>query len=247
MEAQIITDGLSGIHNSNMDASIERLKKSGGYQDQSTVIISPCVGDIPPAVVQSWASLIRPMNQKVVGPIFIEGMEVGAAYQAAIEMILGNPELSTYKYMLTIETDNMPPPDGLLKLYESIEGKVDGKKYDVASGLYWTKGEGGQSMIYGDPNVIPKGFQPQVPIAQAVQECNGLGMGFTLFRLEMFKNPNLPKPIFKTLQQYMPGVGVSVMTQDLYAYNELAKLGYRFCSDNRVLVGHRDRVSGIIW
>jgi hypothetical protein len=238
MESKIVTDGLSGFHNSNMDASIARLKKGGTYKDMSTVIISPCIGDIPPAIVQSWASLIRPMNQKIVGPIFIEGMEVGAAYQMAVEMILGNPELSTFKYMLTIETDNMPPPDGLLKLYESIEGEVDGQKYDCVSGLYWCKGEGGAPMIYGNPYEMPKNFIPQIPMPEAVQPANGLGMGFGLFRIEMFKHPRIPKPVFKTMQQFTP---------DLHAFMELGKLGFRFASDNRVRVGHRDRQTGIIW
>ena len=42
-------------------------------------------------------------------------------------------------------------------------------------------------MIYGDPKGM-MGFQPQVPRANQVQECNGTGMGFTLFDLELFKD-----------------------------------------------------------
>ena len=47
--------------------------------------------------------------------------------------------------MLTVEQDNLPPQDGIMKLYESIE-----EGFDVVSGLYWTKGDAGQPMIYGD-------------------------------------------------------------------------------------------------
>src|SRR5574343_423476 len=156
-----------GYHNKDLDVSNERLEKSKTYRDLSTIIIFPTCGVIPARVVQSWLSLMRPMNQKVIGPIFAIGMEVGQAYTSLIEMILANPELSTYKYILTIEEDNMPPADGLLKLYENID------KYDVIQGLYWTKGEGGQPMIYGDPKVMPKNFIPQKPLFDQIQPANG--------------------------------------------------------------------------
>lgn len=230
-----------GVHNKDLDTSAERLEKSKSYRDLSTIIICPTRGMIPARVVQSWMSLMRPMNQKVIGPIFISGMEVGAAYNAAIESILANPELSKYKYILTIEEDNMPPSDGLLKLYESMD------KYDVVQGLYWTKGEGGQPMIYGDPKVVPKSFIPQIPKAGEVQECNGLGMGFNLFKLDIFKDPNVPKPWFRTVQEVVQGQGAKAYTQDLYFYEGAAKCGYKYACDNRVRVGHYDYVNDVIW
>jgi hypothetical protein len=229
-----------GIHNKDLDSSVNRLEKSKSYRDLSTIIICPTRGQIPARVVQSWMGLMRPMNQKVVGPIFISGMEVGAAYNAGIEMILANPDLSQYKYVLTIEEDNMPPADGLLKLYEDME------KYDVVQGLYWTKGEGGQPMIYGDPNVMPKNFIPQVPQLNTVQHCNGLGMGFNLFKLDIFKDPDIPKPWFKTVQEVVSG-GARAYTQDLYFYENAAKAGYVFACDNRIKVGHYDYTNDIVW
>jgi hypothetical protein len=229
-----------GVHNKDLDVSADRLEKSKSYKDLSTIIICPTRGQIPARVVQSWMGLMRPMNQKVIGPIFAIGMEVGAAYNYLIEMILNHPELSQYKYIMTIEEDNMPPADGLLKLYESME------KYDVVQGLYWTKGEGGQPMIYGNPQVIPKSFTPQIPQLDQVQECNGLGMGFNLYKLDMFKNPRLPKPWFKTVQEVVAG-GAKAYTQDLYFYENAGKEGYRFACDNRVKVGHYDFQNDIIW
>lgn len=229
-----------GYHNKDLDTSVARLEKSRSYKDLSTIIICPTRGQIPARVVQSWMGLMRPMNQKVIGPIFAIGMEVGQAYNSLIESILANPELSTYKYIMTIEEDNAPPADGLLKLYESMD------KYDVVQGLYWTKGEGGQPMIYGDPAVMPKNFIPQMPKLNEVQEANGLGMGFNLYKLDMFKNPNLQKPWFKTVQEVTP-TGARAYTQDLYFYENAAKLGYRFACDNRVRVGHFDYNSDIMW
>jgi len=230
-----------GQHNKDLENSINRLKQSGTYKDLSTIIICPTRGQIPAKVVQYWMGLMRPMNQKVIGPIFGIGMEVGESYNNMIQSILDNPELSQWKYILTIEEDNCPPADGLLKLYENID------EYDVVQGLYWTKGEGGQPMIYGSPAVMPKNFIPQMPIPGQIQQANGLGMGFNLFKLDIFKNPNVPKPWFKTVQEVIPGQGARAYTQDLYFYENAAKAGYKFACDNRVLVGHYSFADDKMW
>jgi hypothetical protein len=227
-----------GKHNKDLEEAINRLKKSKSYQDLSTIIICPTRGVIPARVVQSWLSLMRPMNQKVIGPLFATGMEVGEAYNQMILSILSNPELSTYKYVLTIEEDNMPPCDGLLKLYENID------KYDVVGGLYWTKGDEGQPMIYGDPNVTPKNFIPQLPKLESIQPCNGMGMGFHLFRMDIFKK--MPSPWFKTLQEVSNG-GARTYTQDLFFYEEGAKYGFTYACDTRVSVGHYAYEQDIVW
>lgn len=246
MEAQIVVPDFSGKNN-NLDKSIKRLEKSGTYKDLSTIIICPTRGQIPAKVVQSWMGLIKPMNQMVIGPLFAIGLEVGEAYNNMIQMILDNPNLSKFKYILTVEEDNMPPADGLMKLYESLEGKVDGNKYDVVQGIYWTKGEEGQPMIYGNPLEQPKSFRPQLPIPDSVQPANGLGMGFNLWRLDIFKDPKLRKPWFKTLNQVTPGVGVQMYTQDLYFFEDAGKHGYKFACDTRVRVGHYSFQDDIIW
>jgi hypothetical protein len=229
-----------GYHNRDLDVTNDRLEKSKSYQDLSTIIICPTRGQIPARVVQSWMGMMRPMNQKVIGPLFAIGMEVGQAYCSMIEMVLNNPELSKWKYILTIEEDNAPPADGLLKLYESMD------KFDVVSGLYWTKGEGGMAMQYGDPKVFPKNFIPQKPIPNTVTECNGLGMGFGLFKLDIFKNKNLPKPWFRTVQEVVGG-GARAYTQDLFFFEQAAKLGYRYAVDSRVLVSHYDFQNDVMW
>jgi len=237
MQAQIVIPNTEGFHNSN-PLSANRLTKSKTYKDLSTIIICPTRGQIPAKVVQSWMGLMRPMNQKVIGPLFAIGMEVGEAYNQMIQNILNNPELATYKYILTIEEDNMPPADGLMKLYENIDN------YDVVGGIYWTKGDEGQPMIYGDPNVLPKNFIPQIPKLETIQPCNGMGMGFHLFKMDIFKK--MPSPWFKTLQEVVNG-GARVYTQDLYFYEEGAKYGFTYSCDTRVKVGHYDINSDIIW
>jgi hypothetical protein len=229
-----------GIHN-NSDY-VARLEKEKSYRDLSTIIVCPTRGMIPARIVQSWQSMIRPMNQKVIGPIFMEGMEVGEAYNHVIKMILENPELNTFRFMLTLEEDNAPPPDGLIKLYESIDD------YDAVGGLYWTKGEGGQPMCYGDPNGMPMNFIPQIPQPETITACNGLGMGFTLFRLEMLKDKRFDYGNwFKTKQEIAPGGGAQVYTQDLWFFQKARELGYKFACDARVRVGHYDVNNQIMW
>lgn len=235
-----------GRHNANWDATQSRLIKGATYKDCATICVIPTRGLIPARVVQSWMNLMAPMNQKFTRMIF-EGLEVGQAYQQAFEAIVANPELAKWPYVLTLEEDNLPPPDGLIKLIEAIEGGVDGKKYDAVGGLYWTKGEEGQPMIYGDPADLPLNFRPQPPRVETVHPCNGLGMGFTLFRLRMFLEGKIPRPWFKTEQSWHPNVGVQIYTQDLYFFERAGKAGYRFAADTRVRVGHLDVQTGMVW
>lgn len=226
-----------GLHNADLAKAAERLRKGKGYRDLSTICVVPTRGVIAARVVESWMGMMTAMNQPFVR-IFVERAEVGEAYNAATEMVL--TQLPQFKYMLTLEEDNMPPPDGLLKLYESIDD------YGAVGGLYWTKGEGGQPMIYGDPTGILS-FMPQVPKLDTVQECNGLGMGFTLFNLEMLQDEQIPRPWFKTVAEWAPDKGAALGTQDLFFFGNARKAGYRFACDTRVKVGHYDHAADVIW
>lgn len=238
MKPQIIVENLHGYHNTNAETQ-KRLLRGKIYQDLSTVCIVPTRGMISAKVTQSWMGMMMPMNQKFTR-IFMIGLEVGEAYSSAIEFILSDPELSKWKYILTLEEDNLPPPDGLLKLYENIE------QYDVIGGLYWTKGEGGQPMIYGDINDKEFNFRPQPPIND-IQECNGLGMGFTLFKTDIFRDERIEKPWFKTLQEWDSEKGARGYTQDLYFFEKIKKLGYKVACDTRVKVGHYDVEIDVVW
>ncbi len=222
-----------GWHNQNLSQSIERLHRGQTYKNLSTVWITVTRGQLKPKVVSSWMNMMKPMNQPFVGPLFIENEEVGIGYQKAFEQVLDHPELSKWKYILTVEEDNLPPQDGLMKLYESID------KYDVVAGLYWTKGEAGQPMIYGDPAVMPRNFVPQVPRQDTVQHCNGLGMGFNLWKIDLFRR--VPRPWFRTVQEIGKG-----FTQDLWFFNEAAKHGCKVACDTRVKVGHLAE-DGMVW
>jgi hypothetical protein len=237
MKPTIVISANAGVHNEDLRAATRRIRRGKGYRDLSTVIVVPTRGMIPARAVETWMGLMTPMNNPVVR-LFVSGMEVGEAYNAAVEMILA--QLPQFRYMLTLEEDNLPPPDGLLRLYESIDD------YAAVGGLYWTKGEGGQPMIYGDPKGV-LAFQPQVPQPEKVQECNGLGMGFTLFRMDLFRDERIPRPWFKTVQTWDRDKGGQQGTQDLYFFANARKAGYRIASDNRVRVGHYDFGGDMVW
>lgn len=241
-QPQIIIEDWQGRH--NIGESAKRIEAQGLFKDCSTVCVIPSPnGLIPARVVQNWMGMIVPMNQKFTR-MFMIGMEVGVAYQTAIETILANPELSKWKFVLTLEHDNLLPPDALIKL---LEAAYKHPEYDVIGGLYWTKGEGGQPMCYGDPNVHPRNCIPQIPPDNEIKEFNGLGMGFNLFRLDIFRDERIQKPWFKTQQEYTPGQGIGCFTQDLYFYTNAGKYGHRFACDGRVKVGHYDHVNDLIW
>jgi hypothetical protein len=227
-----------GYHNSDLKKSTLRIMQGGSWKKQRIIVLLPAADMMNTKVALSHWNMIFPPNNAVYRMLCL-GMEVGDAYSTAITEILAHPDLSQWEYVLTIESDNTPPNDGIIQLIESMEKHPE---YSCIGGLYWTKGEGGVPQIWGDPKDPVLNFRPQVPQPEALQECCGTGMGFNLWRLKMFKDDRLRKPWFKTVAG-KEGVG----TQDLYAWNDFRKHGYRCAIDTRVKVGHHDHNTGITW
>lgn len=236
MKAEIVGFD-AGHHNRDLENSVNRLVSEGNYKDQSIVVVIPALNTVATKAASSWWNLIFPPNQRVV-KLFATNMEVGEAYSQTIEQILANPQLKDFKYILTIEADNVVPADGVLQLVKRMEAHPE---YACIGGLYWTKGVAGQPQIWGDPKDPVLNFRPQVPVPGELVECCGTGQGFNLFRMDMFKDEKLRKPWFKTTAG-KEGVG----TQDLYFWSDARKYGYRCAIDCGVLVGHVDG-EGFVW
>ena len=231
MQPQLISSYSEGAHNADLTQTVSRLTAEGSYKDMSCIMIVPCFGSIPTKAVASWLNLYSPPNAKFTR-IFAVGMEVGVAFSSAIESILAHPDLSKWKYILTLEHDNIPPPDGIVKLLAQMEKHPE---YACIGGLYFTQGPGGCAQIWGDPKDPVLNFRPQLPDPNGgLVECCGTGMGFNVWRLDMFKDEKLRKPWFHT--QTEGGVG----TQDLYFWSDARKHGYRCAIDCSVKVGHYD-------
>jgi hypothetical protein len=238
VKPELIIQDFGGEHNKDLIHSRARLMKGGSWKKQRIILILPASDLIPAKVALSHWNLIFPPNNGIVRMLAL-GMEVGEAYTSAIEGILSHPELKDWEYILTIEHDNMPPQDGILKLLEQLENHPE---LSCVGGLYFTKGEGGVAQIWGDPKDPVVNFRPQLPDPNGgLVECCGTGMGFNLFRLGMFKDPQLRKPWFKTQKEG----GVS--TQDLYFWGDARKYGYRCAIDCSVKVGHYDFQNDIVW
>jgi hypothetical protein len=237
----LIVQDFGGCNNSDLSTTAARIMKGGSWKRQRVIVIIPADESIPAKVALSHWNLIFPPNNGVFR-ILAQGMEVGDAYSQAIESVLSHPDLSQWEYILTLEHDNMPPQDGLIRLVERMEAHPE---LDCIGGLYFTKGEGGVPQIWGDVKDSVVNFRPQVPDPNGgLVECCGTGMGFNLWRLSMFKDSRLRRPLFRTLNG---ADGQGVGTQDLYFWGDSRKYGHRCAIDCSVKVGHYDKVMDMVW
>ncbi len=218
---------------------VEHVPKSS-YRDNSMVVICPLrTPMIHRRVVESWQSLQWPMNQKRA-MFMVTGDEVGTAYNDQLAGVLAHPELGKWKYLLTLEDDNIPPPDAVVKLAESI----DIGPFDAVGGLYFTKGDLNMPQCYGDPVEFARTgvleFRPRDMVAAikqgAIVPCNGIAMGCSLYRLDSFRK--VDGPWFQTNPSN---------TQDLFWCAKACRAGLRFAVDTRVRVGHLDVGSGVVY
>lgn len=233
----LIVQDFAGRHNANLPETTARLIKGASWKKQRIVTIIPAGEMIPAKVALSHWNLAFPPNNGVIR-ILAQGMEVGEAYSSAIEGVLAHPDLKDWEYVLCLEHDNMPPWDGAIRLAELMD---EHKEFSAIGGLYFTKGEGGVAQIWGDPTDPVLNFRPQPPRDGQLVECCGTGMGFTMFRLKMFKDERLRKPWFKTNKEN--GIG----TQDLHFWSDARKYGHRCAIHCGIKVGHYDHNTDTVW
>ncbi len=220
------------------------------YRKANTVIVVPMrEPSMHVRFHQSLLGLISPPNQQRAC-LFAIGQEVGHAYNMMIANILNDPTMSQWQYILTIEDDNLVPPDAHIRLIESIEANGG---YDAVGGLYWTKGDIQMPMCYGDPEEFRRtgspDFRPR-DVRQAIKNgmlvpCQGLAMGCTLWKMDLFRE--LPPPWFVSVSDIVPGMGAQCFSQDLWFCKNAVKAGKKMACDCRVRVGHIDWKSGIVY
>lgn len=231
---QLIVQDFAGAHNADTDQSRARIIRGGSWKKQRVVQILPSGDSIPAKCALALWNMYFPPNQPAYRMLAL-GQEVGDAYSNAIEQVIAHPELSQWEYILTVESDNAPPPDGIVRLIEAMENHPE---LACIGGLYYTKGEGGVPQIWGDPRDPILNFRPQAPdVNGGLVECCGTGMGFNLWRIKMFKDERLRRPWFKTLNG---SEGNGVGTQDLHFWGNARPFGYRCAIHCGVKVGHFD-------
>lgn len=239
----IVRDDKSGIgrFNGELEKYSSQLLSSGTYKRNRVILMVPAIAPIPPRVYLSHCSLIFPPNQGC-HRMLCEGDEVGRAYSNAIDAILAHPDLSTWEWIVTLETDNLPPNDGIVRLIQKMH---EHPEFDAISGLYFCKGESGWQAphIWGDISDPIPNYRPQPPVPGKLLECHGLSMGFCIYRLQsLFKDSRIERPWFET-KASKDGAA----TQDLSFWGKARKFGHRCAVDCGCPVGHFDSGTGIVW
>jgi len=231
----------------------ERMDTLNGmtYKKANTIIVVPMrESKMHVRFHQALSGLVSPPNQQR-SCLFAIGQEVGHAYNNMIANILADPVLSQWQYILTIEDDNLPPPDAHIRLLESIEANGG---YDAVGALYWTRGDVQMPMCYGDPDEyartgVPE-FRPR-DIRNAVKNgwvvpCLGLAMGCTLWKMSLFRE--IGYPWFVTVSDYAQNnKGLECFSQDLWFCRKAIQAGKKFACDCRIRMPHMDWRTGIAY
>ena len=243
---KLIMQDPCGVRNEDLEVSINQFTETGLWKHQRIVVIIPASAMIPARVMLAQAGLVFPPNNRVAR-IMAMDYEVGHGYSEAIDSVLAHPVLNEWEYILTMEHDNCPPPLGVIQLLVAMDARKD---LHAIGGLYWIKGEGGMPQIWGDITDPIQNFRPVPPVPNKIVECWGVAMGFTLFRMSMFKEGKLPRPFFKTnngLNTPSSNGVFGMSTQDMSFWMEASKHGYKCGVDCSVKVGHYEKERDIIW
>lgn len=237
----------------NVEKDLQTYVKLNSYQDKSVVCVIPTRGSVDIEVVDSWFKLITPINHKFT-KLFIAGGATDDAYNTALQLILNDPLLSKYRFLLTMEDDNIPPPDGIVKLVESmLEKEQAGDKYWAISGVYWTKPS--RDCIEHAPiawGCVEDGEwnmkAPPLKEDGSVTQCCLIPQGFTLYDLNLFRK--MQYPWFKVVEANHNINSIDwepPATQDSYFFKNVWEAGYKVGVRADVKVGHLDPRTKQIW
>ena len=243
MRPQITIQDFQGRLGESANESVARFDRASEWKKSRVISITPAAEDIPVKVALTHWNLVFPPNQNCVR-VAAQGMEVGKAYDNTIKAVLAHPAFTDFEFILTIEHDNTPPHDGLLKLIDAMHAHP---VLSCISGLYFIKGLGGYPQIWGDPSDKELNFRPQRPdLSGNLVECQGTGMGFALWRTSMFKemlkNEKLEGRLFETVEGTL-----GMATQDLSFWTKARPLGYRCAVHCGVKVGHYEKETDTVW
>lgn len=251
------------MQNKDKDYNIKVDKNEGTWVNR-VLIFTPTRGRVRMEWVQARFGQMIPTNWSHVELIQWMSSYMPMEYQLAdAQNLMAKLVVEhDYEYVLYIEDDNLPPPDGFIKMNNYIrEGKVP-----VVSGIYFTKGYPSEPLIYrGRGNSFFKDWK----IGDKVW-CDGLPFGFRLEHAGMIKaaweespeyrvGDQVTRRVFEspTLQYYDPekgGVSSTQGTTDLAwctrimrdkllekaGFPEIQKKEFPFLCDTSIFVHHID-------
>lgn len=175
-------------------------------------------------------------NKAVNGLPVLEGLVIPGTIERKVNNIYGLPVADAYNeavktalreganYILTIEDDTFPPPDGLVKLLEH--------NLDIVGGWYPMR-----SAVYqGAPIILRGGNRQDLKPDGELHEVYTIPQGFTLFKTDVFRV--IEPPWFVTTAH---------LTQDSY-FSQLAReAGFKLWIDTDIRCKHIDRISGTVY
>jgi hypothetical protein len=187
------------------------------------------------------AALLMPPGFNVAD-IRIDGMEVGAARNAAVT----TARERGLKYLMFIDSDTCLPANGFQKLVWDLENDPD---VDIACGLYVPKQQPTYPLIWKEWG---QGVFWEFTLGDIVRDVIGCPMGATLLRLSLFDR--LPggedDPWFKTLRASNEDNPANPfdygMTEDLYfCARAVQEANAKIIVDTRVYCEHVDWKTGV--
>jgi hypothetical protein len=146
-------------------------------------------------------------------------MDVATARERLVEEILKE---DNSKYIMFVDSDVFLPPHGFAYLLQS--------KKDMVTGIYWTKVEPPEPVIYKELHMGPYLDFPK----NAIFELDAAGMGCCLINTEVFRK--IPKPWFDykiETDRDLLNVG-----EDFFFFIKAKKYGYTLWCNSNVLCMH---------
>lgn len=181
--------------------------------------------------------IVTPTEHKAVNGLpNLEGLIIPETIENKIHNIYGLPTDKAYNeavlmamregcdYLLTVEDDTYPPPDGLIKLLQH--------RLDIVGGWYRKRRE----PLEGVPIIIKGGERTDLKPDGELCEVYTIPQGFTLFRIDVFRN--IPHPWFVTTPQ---------LSQDSFFSQRARDAGYKLWCDTDIRCQHIDRISGKVY
>lgn len=151
-------------------------------------------------VSMEWALAFRNLHLPPHIYFFNRGMPIDCAREQMVRSALKHD----VKYILFLDSDNVPPPEGAIILKAIAEQK----NIDIVSGLYWARKRGQNTpaawkIIERKGNMIkfaPIAIEKEWLEKGAIVEVDVIGLGFCLIKVDVFrkleeKNPG--KPFFE--------------------------------------------------
>jgi hypothetical protein len=185
----------------------------------------------------------------------------------AQNLIVNEAVTKGYEWLLLIEDDTIPPPDGFIRFNEYMRSG----KYPVISGLYFTRSEPAEPMVYrGRGN----SYYTDWKLGDIVM-CDGVPTGMLLLSVKLLKavwndspeyicGGNTIRRVFETpvkswfneekgSQEALVGTSDLDFCKRVIAGSYLVKAGwpklanekYPFAIDSNISCMHIDRVSGL--